>query len=572
MEDVLKSDYYKSPLGYDNVDWFVDEVIRLENKMAFYFKNINKDIIMTDDDEEEYRNNNICRFCEKEILSDKVRDHCHLTGKYRGPAHSTCNIKVTQKQCNFLPFIFHNFSNYDCHMFFKKLVDKKKDRVDFEIIPKTNEEYISVTYGCIRFIDSYRFLSSGLDALVKTLVDNSNKTLGDIKEEIVDNDYILKIVTDIGEYNRTIKDLKKDYPEKIKNLEEALLDYMGENDRKILKTGFPDKWRYLTKKLAYPYEYFNSIEDYHKPVNNLKKEHFFSKLKNGYPDDKEIDRTMDIINKFNIKNGEELTEIYLESDVLLLACIFEKFIKVSVNEFGINPLYCVSLPGYTWQCGLKYTQIKLQTLQDKDMILLLENNIRGGISSIMGDRYVRSDENGKIMYFDAKNLYGHSMSEPLPYDEIKYDNAEIEDILCTSDDSDIGYFIEVDLTYPDSIKEITKNFPFAPMNKRNNPDNFNDYMKEIKPDTYIQTSNLICDWSDKKNYLVHYRMLKLYIRHGMIVDKVHSIISFKQSRWLEKYISFNTQKRNKAKNDFEKDFYKLLKNAFYGKTMENVRN
>ena len=127
---------------------------------------------------------------------------------------------------------------------------------------------------------------------------------------------------------------------------------------------------------------------------------------------------MDIIERFNIKNGEELTEIYLKSDVLLLACVFEKFIKVSINEFKINPLYCVSLPGYTWQCGLKNTGINLQTLQDKDMILLLENNIRGGISSVMGYRYIKSDENGKVLYFDANNLYGHSMSEPLPYDEI----------------------------------------------------------------------------------------------------------------------------------------------------------
>ena len=117
----------------------------------------------------------------------------------------------------------------------------------------------------------------------------------------------------------------------------------------------------------------------------MKKEDFFSKLKNKCPDDEEIQRTKDIIKRFNIKNGEELTEIFLKSDVLLLACVFEKFIKVSVNEFRIYPLYCVSLPGYTWQCGLKYTGINLQTLQDKDMILLLENNIRGGISSVMGD-------------------------------------------------------------------------------------------------------------------------------------------------------------------------------------------
>ena len=80
-------------------------------------------------------------------------------------------------------------------------------------------------------------------------------------------------------------------------------------------------------------------------------------------------------------------------------------------------------------------------------------------------------------------------------------------------------------------------------------------MKEIKPDTYIQNKKLICDWSDKKNYLVHYGMLKFYIRHGMVVDKVHNIISFRQSRWLEKYFNFNTQKRNQAVNDFEKDFY-----------------
>ena len=124
--------------------------------MTFYLKNTKKDIKMTEEGGEDFRNNNICRFCRKEVLSDKVRDHCHSTGKCRRMAHSTCNINVTQKQSNFIPFLFHNFSNYDCHMFFKKLVDKKKDKVEFEIIPKTNEEYISVTYGCIRIIDSYR--------------------------------------------------------------------------------------------------------------------------------------------------------------------------------------------------------------------------------------------------------------------------------------------------------------------------------------------------------------------------------------------------------------------------------
>ena len=83
---------------------------------------------------------------------------------------------------------------------------------------------------------------------------------------------------------------------------------------------------------------------------------------------------------------------------------------------------------------------------------------------------------------------------------------------------------------------------------------------------------MICDWTDKKKYLIHHRMLKLYVRHGMVIDKFHEIISFKQSNWLEKYLNVNTQKRNQDVNDFEKGFYKILNNVLYGKTMENVRN
>ena len=265
---------------------------------------------------------------------------------------------------------------------FKKLVVKKNEKVKFDIIPKTNEEYISVTYGCFRFIDSYRFLSSSLDSLVKKL----------------DND-----------------------------------DFI------MLKKEFPDKWQYINKKLGYAYEYFNSIDDYKKPVYNLKKEGFFSNLKNKCRDDEERQRTEEIIEIFDINSGEDLTELYLKSDVILLVDVFEKFIKRYTEEYGIIPLYCVSLPGYTWQCGMKHTDIKLQTLQDKDMILFLENNIRGGVSSIMGSRYVKSDEDKKILYVDAKSLSGRAVSENLPYDEIEFDrNVKLEDIINTPDDSDIG--------------------------------------------------------------------------------------------------------------------------------------
>ena len=98
LEDVFKSGYYKYPLGYNNVDWFVDEVRQLENKIAFFLKNTNKDITMTKKDEEDYSNIINCRFCEKNIKSDEVTDHCHLTGNYRGPAQNKCNINVIQKK------------------------------------------------------------------------------------------------------------------------------------------------------------------------------------------------------------------------------------------------------------------------------------------------------------------------------------------------------------------------------------------------------------------------------------------------------------------------------------------
>ena len=141
-----------------------------------------------------------------------------------------------------------------------------------------------------------------------------------------------------------------------------------------------------------------------------------------------------------------------------------------------------------------------------------------------------------------------------------------------SDDSDNGYFVQVDLKYPDNIKEKTKNFPFARENKVIPTDKYNDFLNKVKPKFYTKAKKLICDWSDNKKYLIRHRTLKLYVRHGMIFEKIHEIISFKRNRWLEKYINFNAEKRSEAKNELEKDFYNLLNNAFYSKTMENVGN
>ena len=160
--------------------------------------------------------------------------------------------------------------------------------------------------------------------------------------------------------------------------------------------------------MACPYEYFN-LSNFQGTLN-LTKEDFWSTLKQSYPSDEEISRTLEIIEMFNIENGQEQTMLCLKMDVLQLADVFENFVEKSTLMYGINPLYSYSAPGYTWKAGLKMTKTKLDFIKDKHLLLLLKNNLRGVISSVMGDRYVQStsgleaDENTKLLYIDANNL------------------------------------------------------------------------------------------------------------------------------------------------------------------------
>ena len=143
--------------------------------------------------------------------------------------------------------------------------------------------------------------------------------------------------------------------------------------------------------------------------------------------------------------------LYLKMDVLQLADVFENFVEKATLEYSINPLYSYSLPGYTWKAGLKITKIKLDFIRDKELVLLiLENNIREGISSVMGPRYIESDENTNLLYIDANNLNRWAISQNFPtgdFEKIKF--------LKTPDDNEYGYFIECDLEYPAEIKEKT---------------------------------------------------------------------------------------------------------------------
>ena len=135
MNNVLQSGY-GSCFGENIVEWFVNEVIEVETKMKFYFENTKKNIVMTGEDEEDFKNSTFCWCCEIPLDGRGVRDHCHLTGKYRGAAYEKCNRNVKHKQSKFIPLMFHNFSNYNCHLFFKTLVDKNQLMILFTLYPR----------------------------------------------------------------------------------------------------------------------------------------------------------------------------------------------------------------------------------------------------------------------------------------------------------------------------------------------------------------------------------------------------------------------------------------------------
>ena len=514
---------YSSYFGTDCNEWFVEEMLLLEQEANEYFKT-KLELQITPEEEESFKLAEECWLCEEPFTEDKVRDHDHLTGKYRGAAHNICNINCKQRSSSFVPIFFYNFSGYDCHLIFQELLIQAFEKgYEPKIIPKSIENYVSIQVGCLRFLDSYRFLSSKLDKLVKSL---------------------------------------DSFP------------IMDEN-------GFKDK--VFKKKLAYPYEYLN-LDNFQEPLN-LTKEDYWSTLTQSYPSDDDIKRTQELIDKNKIKNGREITMLYLKVDVLQLADVFENFVESSTREYKINPLYSYSLPGYTWKAGLKLTNIKLDFIKDKELLLLLENNIRGGISSVMGNRHVQSCENKQILYIDANNLYGWAMSQYLPSGEFEIlplnpcnytDNYNleqlVEDLLQIPDDNEYGFFIECDLEYPAEIKEKTKIFPFCPYQTKADPDPFSAYMNSVNQPNYKPTSKLMCDVTNKSKYMIHYRMFKFYLNQGMKVTKIHTIYRFKQSAKLGKYIDHITQKRTVARTNFEKDLYKLMNNAFFGKTMEIVRD
>ena len=252
--------------------------------------------------------------------------------------------------------------------------------------------------------------------------------------------------------------------------------------------------------------------------------------------------------------------------MLLLADVFENFRKTCLKHYQLDPAHYYTSPGLAWDACLKTTKQELQLLVDYDMLMMFERGIRGGITHISkryaeaNNKYMKTYDPQKtstyIQYLDANNLYGWAMSQPLPTHGFKWvkniTKEKVFDIL--EQGGFLGYIFDVDLEYPKHLWKLHNDYPLAP--------------EPIKVDG---VEKLISHFKPKKNYVIHYKNLKQYLNMGLELKAVHRAISFEQSPWMEPYIRKNTELRKLTDNSFEKDFFKLMNNSVFGKTIENIR-
>ena len=352
---------------------------------------------------------------------------------------------------------------------------------------------------------------------------------------------------------------------------EKLASYLDKYEitRKVFKEDdySDDQISLLTRKGVFPYDYVESFEKLQEQELPAK-EDFKSRLYDSEISDSDYSHAQNIWQQFNINTLGEYSDLYLKTDVLLLADVFENFRSTCLQAYGLDPAQYYTTPGLTWDAMLHYTGIQLELLTDIDMLLFIEKGIRGGVSQCcnryaeannryMKEGYDPSTEEKYLMYFDVNALYSWAMTQYLPFGKFEWvKDINKRDFFKVSDTSDVGYVLEVDLEYPENIHDDHKDLPLCP---------------EHRAPPGSKFKKLLTTLTNKERYVIHYRALKQAIDNGLKLKKIHRALKFKQSPWLKPYVDFNTTQRTKSKNEFEKNFYKLLNNAVYGKTMENER-
>ena len=322
----------------------------------------------------------------------------------------------------------------------------------------------------------------------------------------------------------------------------------------------------MLRKGVYLYEYADTWERFSE-ISLPSKKDFYSNLNMEDISDIDYRHSNNVFKVFKLENLGDYHDLYVQSDTLLLADVFNNFRDMCLKEYELDPAHFLSLPGLAWQACLKKTNIELELLTDYDMLLMVEEGIRGGICHSM-HRYVKAnnkymknynknEESAYIQYLVANNLYGWVMSKKLPVNGFKWTDNNIineEFIKIYNENDKKGYILEVDVKYPKTLHDLHSDLPFLPERMQIN-----------------KCKKLVCNLYDKKKYVVHIKSLKQALNHGLKLKKIHRIIEFNQEAWLKPYIDMNTELRKLARNDFEKDLFKLMNNSVFGKTMENIR-
>ncbi|KAB0804497.1 hypothetical protein PPYR_01467 [Photinus pyralis] len=375
---------------------------------------------MTPQQELEFQAATHCHICEQSFKSGqkKVRDHNHLIpeNNFRGAACEGCNVNY--QDTHTIPVVFHNLSGYDAHFVVTDIATRMDGKID--LLPITKEKYISFTKHinesriCFRFIDSFRFMASSLDKLSSALTNFPN-----------------------------LKSQFSTLPE--------------------------DQFNILTKKGIMPYDYFDSFDRFDElclPPQDA----FYNKLEDKPCPRRMYRRAQEVWSRFNCSNLGQYVDLYMKTDILLLADVFEQFRSSCISTYDLDPAHYFTLPGFTWDAMLKYTRQELELLTDQDMFLFVERGIRGGLSQVCSKR--RAHANNKymskydstkpdvyLMYNDINNQYGWSMSQYLPYGGFEWVDSNI-DITTIPDDADEGYILEVDLEYPQHLHDAHTDLPF----------------------------------------------------------------------------------------------------------------
>ncbi len=417
---VVRSDgVAKDPVlyrGENAVEHFLNNLqVELSEINGIFRKPV--DMIMAAKDCRAFTDATDCYICHEALNDDRVRDHCHITGKYRGAAHNACNLKLRiYAYKTKVPVVFHNLRGYDGHLIMSALgtsVATKNQKIS--CIPNNMEKYMTFGVGQLQFIDSLQFMNSSLEKLAANL--------------------------------------------------EA-------QDLTITSRGLSDnEFAILRRKGVYPYEYVSGFDRFDETLLPPK-ETFYSHLYREDISDTDYQHAQTVWETFKCKTLGDYHDIYLRTDVLLLADVFETFRNTSIEYYGLDPANYLSAPGMSWDALLKKTNVQLELLTDINMHLFAEKGLRGGVCMVskrfakannsMCPDYDSSKPNSWIMYLDANNLYGWAMKQLLPIGKFQWFNAELDEVLATADDAAEGYILEVDMEYPEQLHDNHNDYPLAP--------------------------------------------------------------------------------------------------------------